>query len=92
MLRRLAIAGIVAVVAGASLAIEPAGAQVGPGGAINVGRDCQTLRNCRFTTGGVFRGCVSSFSCRTCKMVATRCELPASNSGACQKLRCTWGG
>lgn len=76
----------------AAFAMEPVLAQVGPGGAINPGRDCQTIRNCRFTTGGTFRGCVSSFSCRTCKVVQTRCELAGTAGNACQKLRCTWGG
>lgn len=84
-----------AVLIAAALAVTgdvPVQAQVGPGGAINPGRDCQTVRNCRFTTGGSFRGCVSSYSCRVCKVVATRCELNGVSGTACQKLRCTWGG
>lgn len=81
-----------ALIVMAMFVIDPATAQVGPGGALDVGRDCQTLRNCRFTAGGTFRGCVSSFSCRTCRIVKTRCELTGTAGNACQKLRCTWGG
>jgi hypothetical protein len=67
-----------------------ASAQEGPGGAINPGRDCQTILNCNFTKGGRYRGCVSSYSCRVCSFVPSRCSI-AGKRGACQELRCGWG-
>ncbi len=54
------------------------------------GRDCQTVRTCNFARTGTFRGCLSSYSCRSCRVVAVKCRLP--NTSACQELRCSWGG
>ena len=79
----MALAGLVAG-SGASFAQE------GPGGSINPGRDCQTIVNCRFTKGGSYRGCVSSYSCRVCSFVPSSCRITGAR-GRCQKLRCTWG-
>jgi hypothetical protein len=59
-------------------------------GAFNQGRDCQTVRTCNFTRSGDVRGCLSSYSCRVCRMVATRCALPGA-AGRCEQLRCNWG-
>jgi hypothetical protein len=76
-----------------ALALATAGAgvaQEGPGGYVNPGRDCQTIVNCRFTKGGSYRGCVSSYSCRVCRFVASSCQITGAR-GKCQKLRCTWG-
>jgi hypothetical protein len=53
-------------------------------------RDCQTLLTCRFTRGGLYRGCLSSYSCRVCSLVATRCRIDATNR-VCRQLLCTWG-
>jgi hypothetical protein len=53
-------------------------------------RDCQTIRTCRFTSGGVYRGCLSSYSCRVCRLVATRCSIDPG-SRVCRQMRCTWG-
>lgn len=58
---------------------------------LNVQRDCQTVRTCNFARTGAVRGCLSSFSCRACKPVAVKCDLPGTN-GVCQRLRCDWGG
>ena len=69
------------------LAMPPATAQ--QTGAANQGRDCQTVRTCNFTRTGAVRGCLSSFTCRTCRPVITRCNLPG---GRCEELRCSWGG
>ena len=54
-------------------------------------RDCQTIRTCRFDRGGSFRGCLSSYTCRTCRFVRARCEI-GGRSQNCQEMRCTWGG
>ena len=65
--------------------------QVGPGGAINPGRDCQTIRRCNFTAGGSYRGCISAYSCRTCVPVAARCTI-SGRERVCREFQCSWGG
>jgi hypothetical protein len=65
-------------------------AQEGPGGLLNPGRDCQTITTCRFTKGGSYRGCLSSYSCRVCKFVPARCQIGGSK-GVCRQVRCVWG-
>ena len=67
-----------------------AAAQTVPGPANN-GRDCQTVRTCNFARGAEVRGCLSSYTCRTCRIVPSTC-ISGSAQGACQKLRCSWGG
>jgi hypothetical protein len=54
------------------------------------GRDCQTVRTCNFTRGGEVRGCLSSYTCRTCKMVRSRCNLAGRRY--CERVVCSWGG
>jgi hypothetical protein len=67
------------------LAAQQASAQ------LNGGRDCQVVRTCNFTKGGTFRGCLSSYTCRSCQMVKSRCTVGAAR-GTCQELKCGWGG
>jgi hypothetical protein len=67
-------------------------AQVGPGGILNPQRDCQTIRTCNYRRGGSYRGCLSTYSCRVCRFVASSCRGMGSGRRYCQKLRCTWGG
>jgi hypothetical protein len=57
---------------------------------LDLNRDCHTLLTCRYTGGGIYRGCLSSYSCRVCHLVSTRCRLDPT-SRVCQQLRCTWG-
>lgn len=59
--------------------------------ATDQGRNCQTLRTCQYAKGGSFRGCVSSYSCRSCRFVPDKCSV-GSVTGKCQKLVCDWGG
>lgn len=66
----------------------PAGAQKISG--INPGRDCQTVRTCNFSRHGEVRGCLSSYSCRACKLVRQRCEVAGRT--LCQRFVCSWGG
>jgi hypothetical protein len=68
----------------------PAAAQQGPGGLVNPQRDCQTVVSCRFAKGGSYRGCISAYSCRVCRLVADRCSVGAV-AGKCQRFRCSWG-
>lgn len=65
-------------------------AQFGPGGAINPQRDCQIIKTCRFTEGGSFRGCVSTYSCRVCRFVDSSCTI-TGRERLCRELRCSWG-
>jgi hypothetical protein len=83
--------GLTAMVLAAALAVAPdfARAQEGPGGFINPQRDCQTLRTCNFRKGGSYRGCLSSYSCRVCRLVKVSCK---GLSGTCRQMRCGWGG
>ena len=77
----------------AGLQAAGATAQEGPGGYINPGRDCQTITTCNFKKGGSYRGCLSSYSCRVCKLVAARCSIPGPGpkQKICREMRCTWG-
>ena len=65
--------------------------QYGPGGLINPGRDCQTIRQCRFERGGSFRGCISAYTCRVCRLVEARCNI-GGRSQNCREMQCGWGG
>lgn len=53
-------------------------------------RNCQTFRTCRYTKGGVYRGCLSSYSCQTCRFVKSDCMINGAR-GQCQRLVCTYG-
>ena len=59
-------------------------------GALDPSKDCQTIRTCSFARGGVYRGCLSAYSCRTCRFMRAPCTMDVG-SRVCQKLRCTWG-
>jgi hypothetical protein len=82
----LVIAAVALGLSGASV-----NAQEGPGGAINPQRDCQVVRTCNFEKGGTYRGCLSSYTCRTCRFVQAKCQVGGRSSN-CRELRCTWGG
>jgi hypothetical protein len=64
--------------------------QIGPGGVIDPKRHCQTVRECRFTRGGIFRGCISAYSCRACQFVPAPCTI-SGREQICQRMRCHWG-
>ena len=57
---------------------------------LDLSRDCQTIRTCSYARGGIYRGCLSSYSCRVCRFVAARCRMDLGRR-VCQELRCTWG-
>ena len=58
---------------------------------LNPGRDCQVVRACNFGRGAVYRGCLSSYTCRVCRFVPSRCYVDGAQR-VCQRMRCTWGG
>ena len=86
----IGIASLMLICASSALTAGPVLAQEGPGGAINPGRDCQTITTCNFTKGGSFRGCVSSYSCRVCRFVAASCVVGGTRKRCFQSV-CTWG-
>ncbi len=57
---------------------------------VDPGRDCQTVRTCNFSRTGQVRGCLSSYTCRVCRLVTVRCTL--AGRSRCQEVVCTWGG
>ncbi|WP_334145469.1 hypothetical protein [Hyphomicrobium sp.] len=65
-------------------------AQEGPGGSINPGRDCQTIITCNFKKGGSYRGCLSSYSCRVCRFVASGPTIGGTRKRGHASV-CTWG-
>jgi hypothetical protein len=71
------------------LGLAPWEAAAQPPG-FNPGRDCQTLLTCRYTRGGLYRGCLSSYSCRVCRMIPARCSI-GPGSRVCHRMECTWG-
>ena len=71
--------------------MSTASAQSVQGGIASPQRDCQTIRTCRFERGGSYRGCLSSYTCRVCRLVKAKCEI-GGRSQNCQEMRCTWGG
>lgn len=79
----LAVMAIMTAISG-----SPVWAQSASG--VNPQRDCQTITTCRFTKGGSYRGCLSSYSCRTCRFVPARCSIGQAR-GKCQELQCGWG-
>ncbi|HRK17731.1 MAG TPA: hypothetical protein PK970_02135 [Hyphomicrobiaceae bacterium] len=86
--RLIATAGGLAMAA--ALTTGAALAQTGPGNQ-NQGRDCKTVLTCNFARGAEVRGCLSSYTCRTCAFVDSRCRI-GNAPGTCRKVRCTWGG
>lgn len=91
-LRKAAIgaAGLTLLIGATLLTGGRALAQEGPGGSINPGRDCQTIVTCRFTKGGSYRGCLSSYSCRVCRYVPAHCAIGGTRR-RCHTSVCTWG-
>jgi hypothetical protein len=51
-------------------------------------RDCQVVRECNFTRSGVYRGCISAYSCRVCRFVTAPC--PERWARSCRQLQCSW--
>jgi hypothetical protein len=54
-------------------------------------KDCQTIRTCNFARGAAVRGCLSSYSCRSCRFVP-RCQTIAGKRVCDQQAQCGWRG
>lgn len=81
---------VLSTVASLSLLSLPSRVSAQQAVGIDPGRDCQTVRTCDFSRTGRVRGCLSSYTCRTCRMVTARCTL--AGRSRCQEVVCTWGG
>lgn len=82
------IAFLVIVFGGWAALLAPTAAAQPAG--LDVNRDCQTIRTCNFARGGIYRGCLSSYSCRVCRFVSAPCRIHAGQR-VCQEMRCRWG-
>ena len=89
LIAAVAVAPISLAIVTLSLSATMAQAQFGPGGAINPGKDCQTILRCRFRRGGTYRGCISAYVCRQCRFVRARCERSGARR-VCRRLQCSW--
>ena len=87
--RKIAFAAM-AFVAGVGLAAGLSSETRAQQAGVNSGRDCQTIRTCNFTRNGQPRGCLSSYTCRTCKMVPVKCNIGGRT--VCREFICSWGG
>ena len=86
-MRAFAVIALAALVGALTLLPASSMAQA-PG--LNPGRDCQTLVSCNYRKNGSFRGCISSYSCRYCKLVSVRCQINGGER-TCREMRCGWG-
>ena len=86
--RRLGLVAAIALL-GLAAMVPAADAQqiIAPGGSQ---RDCQTVRTCNFSRTAAVRGCLSSYTCRTCKPVRSRCDVGGARM--CERIVCSWGG
>jgi len=78
-----------AMVAGLVVPVSEAFSQqmIAPGGAQ---RNCQTVRTCDFSRTAAVRGCLSTYTCRVCKPVRSRCDVGGAR--ICERIVCRWGG
>jgi hypothetical protein len=87
---KFALVSLALVVATTVAQVQAQAQAAAPGS--DAGRDCQTVRRCNFTKTGTFRGCVSAYSCRTCKVERTNCTFYAGpGRKTCNTLTCSWG-
>jgi len=82
----------IAALAGAhvALASTPAFAQATFDN-VQPGQHCQTVRECNFRRGGVYRGCISAYSCRRCRVRRARCNV-GDRRRKCYRVVCPWAG
>lgn len=80
---------LLAFLAWGALGISSWEAAAQPAG-LNPNRDCQTLLTCRYNGGGIYRGCLSSYSCRVCRLVTASCSINGVGR-VCQRMVCSWG-
>jgi hypothetical protein len=54
-------------------------------------KDCQVIRTCDFRRGAEVRGCLSSYSCRSCRFVPV-CRTIAGQRRCEYISKCSWRG
>ena len=81
---RLAVVCVAAILLSSALPTGVARAQ-----AFGATRDCQTLLKCNYAKGGSFRGCISVYTCKTCRFVSAKCSVRGETT--CRRLQCGWG-
>ena len=54
-------------------------------------KDCQVVRTCNFARDAEVRGCLSSYSCRSCRFVP-RCQTIAGKRVCDYQAQCGWRG
>ena len=90
MIRRLS---MTTVVAAAALYAGAVAGQAQTGSSLTASQpDCQTVLQCNFRRGGVYRACISAYSCRRCRRVRSRkCTTGNDGRRVCRRLVCSWG-
>ena len=82
---------LLATIAISLAVITYASAQSAPGSFGPSQKDCQTIRTCNFARGAEVRGCLSSYSCRSCRFVP-RCQTIAGKRLCDYQAQCGWRG
>ena len=86
------LAGLLLAAIALSIAfVHYAAAQSAPGSFGPSQKDCQTIRTCNFARGAEVRGCLSSYSCRSCRFVP-RCQTIAGKRVCDYQAQCGWRG
>ena len=88
---RIALWVMAAFAAFAAVGASPSLAQSLPGSFGPSQKDCQTIRTCNFARNAEVRGCLSSYSCRSCRFVP-RCQTIAGKRVCDYQARCGWRG
>lgn len=86
---RTTLAGVVLILAASALGAPAVGQNV----PLTSGqRDCQTIVQCNFKRGGEYRGCISAYRCRQCRVVKSQsCAGLSAQRPVCRRVVCTWG-
>ena len=86
------LAGLLLAAIALSIAfVHYAAAQSAPGSFGPSQKYCQTIRTCNFARGAEVRGCLSSYSCRSCRFVP-RCQTIAGKRVCDYQAQCGWRG
>jgi hypothetical protein len=79
-----------ALVAAFAMLLSASDASMAQPAGVDPGKDCHFIRKCNYQRGGVYRGCISAYSCRQCQFVASNCTIDGQRK-VCRQLRCGWG-
>ena len=82
--------GALALAIATGVAVSAGEASAQQAGGPDPHKDCQVVRTCNFARNGAPRGCLSSYTCRKCRLVPARCSLAGRTR--CHEFVCSWGG